>query len=113
MKALGLGLVKWQGGAKMTTGNNIGRAKHLVCCCCGGACMGRQWWNRDTGYSLCWECARDIPAGKIGRAATAEEMRDNYGVAGVHYFIDEESSTTKESKEFSKWLEANQNKGEL
>lgn len=53
----------------------------LICCCCGAVTTGRQWHNRDTGFGLCGSCAISIK-----NKETAEEMRSNYGVDGVHYF---------------------------
>lgn len=43
--------------------------------------VGRQWWNRDTGYGLCERCAVWLPT----RGTTPEEMKELYGERGVHY----------------------------
>ena len=62
--------------------------RNLTCCCCGAATRGRQWWNRDTGYGLCSKCAAWVSTRKPFSSLShmsAEEMRENYGVAGVHY----------------------------
>ena len=83
--------------------------KTLICCCCGKYCMGRQWWNRDTGYGLCWTCAIDLPLGKIGLPVSPEDMRENYGEKGVHYFTSKEEGQTQFDKDFAKWLEENKN----
>ena len=58
----------------------------LTCCCCGEVTHGRQWYNRDTGYGLCAKCANWIPT--RGRE-TPEDMKENYGIEGVHYFLKE------------------------
>jgi hypothetical protein len=58
------------------------RVRNLQCCCCGGSTKGRQWWNRDTGYGLCEACAD-----KISARETKEQMRQSYGIAGIHYGI--------------------------
>ena len=56
----------------------------LVCCCCGDWTLGRQWWNRDTGFGLCQRCADWIPT----RGTTEEEMQQLYGTRGVHYALE-------------------------
>jgi hypothetical protein len=56
----------------------------LVCCCCGDRTLGRQWWNRDTGFGLCQRCADWIPT----RGTTEEEMQQLYGTQGVHYALE-------------------------
>lgn len=62
--------------------NNL---KSLTCCCCGRRTVGRQWFNRDNGFGLCADCAEWIESkGK----ETPEEMKDYYGVKGVHYAIE-------------------------
>jgi hypothetical protein len=30
--------------------------RNMSCTCCGASTKGRQWWNLDTGYSLCSDC---------------------------------------------------------
>lgn len=67
------------------------RIRNLTCCCCGNSTRGRQWWNRDTGYGLCEPCADKIATDRpFGREPiSAEEMRDLYGVRGVHYCVEE------------------------
>lgn len=60
------------------------RPKRLICCCCGASCIGRQWWNRDTGYGICPSCADQWEANpKVG----PEELKQSCGVRGVHYDI--------------------------
>lgn len=61
----------------------------LTCCCCAAGTVGRQWWNRDTGYGLCETCADWIES----RATPPEEMRSLYGIKGTHYAITEASIT--------------------
>lgn len=54
---------------------------HMTCCCCGayaGYC--EQWWNRDTGYSICTRCVEDQRL-----TATSDEIRQLYGQQGVNY----------------------------
>jgi hypothetical protein len=38
--------------------NASNKVKWLVCCCCGVYTLGRQWWNRDTGFGCCVDCWR-------------------------------------------------------
>lgn len=57
----------------------------LRCCCCGEETLGRQWFNRDTGYGLCRGCGDWLPA---ERNVSPEEMRKCYGERGVHYAIE-------------------------
>ena len=45
--------------------------------------MGRQWWNRDTGYGLCVKC---IPF--CERGETPESFQRLYGERGVHYAVE-------------------------
>ena len=59
-------------------------ARRLTCCCCGSSTVGRQWWNRDTGYGLCGKCAD-----WISTRESAAEMRLSYGVPGIHYSVEE------------------------
>lgn len=54
----------------------------LECCCCGNRTIGRQWYNRDTGYGVCEPCAT-----KIALTETPEYMRSTYGIYGVHYGV--------------------------
>lgn len=56
--------------------------RFLTCCCCGGSAIGRQWWNRDTGYGLCVNC---IPL--CSRGETPEDFTRLYGVRGVHFDV--------------------------
>jgi hypothetical protein len=58
--------------------------KHLNCCCCGERTLGRQWWNRDTGFGLCPKCAD-----RISKSEDQETMKSCYGEKGVHYYIEE------------------------
>lgn len=58
-----------------------GPTKYLTCCCCGEGTTGRQWYNRDTGYGLCNKCAAWI------RSRGKEDMKDNYGISGIHYEV--------------------------
>ena len=58
--------------------------KRLICACCGKYTTGKQWWNQDTGYGLCKECADYIEA-KEGK----EYLEDCYGKRGIHFDIEE------------------------
>ena len=65
----------------------------LICCCCGESTQGRQWWNRDTGFGMCGGCiARIRERGKMPE----DEIRNLYGVEGVHYSVRAESMTIAE-----------------
>lgn len=61
--------------------------KRMICACCGNGCLGRQWWNRDTGYGLCKRC---IPF--ILEREGEEELKLGYGVRGIHFDITEDVS---------------------
>ncbi len=61
----------------------------LTCCCCGSETIGRQWWNRDTGYGLCASCADHIEP-RIG----PENFHSYYGIRGVHFDVRGEDETT-------------------
>lgn len=52
----------------------------LTCCCCDCTTVGRQWWNRDTGYGLCSGCAEHLLPDTPDGALTRE-----YGVRGYHF----------------------------
>jgi hypothetical protein len=55
----------------------------LTCCCCGAAAPAKKhWWNRDHGYGLCGRCATWL---QQRRDYNAEEFRQNYGEAGIHW----------------------------
>ncbi len=55
--------------------------RNMECCCCGeGVGRFEQWWNRDTGYSICARCVE-----LQSKRETPEEMRRMYGEAGTHY----------------------------
>ena len=53
----------------------------LTCCCCGERTIGRQWWNRDTGFGLCQSCAKWIRT----RGTGPQDMHSLYGDEGYHY----------------------------
>ena len=57
----------------------------LTCACCGGEAPAlKQWFNQDTGHGICAPCLERIRAkGK----ETEEQLRDWYGVAGVHHSV--------------------------
>ncbi len=54
--------------------------KRLQCACCGTGTIGKQWFNRDTGYGLCCKCGVWIES-----RGGAEELESNYGKPGVHF----------------------------
>lgn len=54
----------------------------LICCCCGTSTRGRQWWNRDTGYGICDECAESQ-----SKTTGPDTMRSYYGERGTHYLL--------------------------
>lgn len=56
----------------------------LICSCCYAYTYGRQWYNRDTGFGLCASCATWLRTRE-----SAEAMKENYGIAGVHYEVAE------------------------
>lgn len=58
--------------------------RDLACNCCGGYTRGRQWWNRDTGYGMCSKCIAWVRS----RGMSEEEIRDLYGVEGVHWGVE-------------------------
>lgn len=59
------------------------RKRELACNCCGGM-AGRfvQWFNQDTGYSICRSC---LDGQYIARGESAATIRDYFGVEGVNY----------------------------
>ena len=59
--------------------------RSLQCCCCSQETLGRQWWNRDTGYGLCDKCCIFME----NNAGEKENMKENFGIKGVHYAIAE------------------------
>jgi len=60
----------------------IVRSRRLTCSCCGQYTQGRQWFNQDTGYSICPKCV-DL----VAKGMTVEEFRSSYGIAGVHFDV--------------------------
>lgn len=59
------------------------RPRSLACACCGETAIGRQWWNRDTGFRLCAAC---VPL--ILRQEGEGALRQSYGIPGVHYAVE-------------------------
>lgn len=57
----------------------------LTCACCFGDCRGRQWYNRDTGYGVCWRCI----VWQRSRGIGEKEIKDCYGIEGVHFNVKE------------------------
>lgn len=61
--------------------------RYLSCCVCGSdAGRHAQWHNRDTGYGICRGCIVWLR----GRGTTEAEIRDLYGVEGVHFAAPED-----------------------
>jgi len=54
--------------------------RRLTCCCCGQSTIGRQHWNRDTGFGLCDDCIE-----LCHRSMTDEDMQSCYGKLGYNY----------------------------
>ena len=52
----------------------------LICACCGESALGRQWWNRDTGYGLCARCV-DF----VRRSSDEADLETGYGKRGIHF----------------------------
>jgi hypothetical protein len=69
----------------MSTNTKDEPVKELGCCCCGNSTRGRQWYNRDTGYGICSECIAYVRGSGMSEA----EIRDNYGIEGVHFSVQE------------------------
>lgn len=61
----------------------LAKLRSLWCSCCGAETMGRQWYNRDTGFGLCKPCVSFVE-----ERTGAAEMRSNYGERGVHYDLE-------------------------
>lgn len=60
-----------------------GPMQHLICSCCGAPTLGRQWWNRDTGYGICDDCVDFVQAPRTEGAESS-----GYGIAGTHYLAE-------------------------
>lgn len=57
------------------------KARDLSCCCCGEyAGHWCQWYNRDNGFGVCFECVT-----YIHKRFPAEDITRNYGVEGVNW----------------------------
>lgn len=56
------------------------RVIKMTCCICNRYCEGRQWHNRDHGFTICGSCAASEK-----KKLTPKEMIQNYGKAGIHY----------------------------
>lgn len=65
-------------------GADVGFVKSMLCCCCGGHTKGRQWHNRDAGFTVCMNCIDSSY-----RDYTPESIRDLHGDRGVHYGLEE------------------------
>ena len=57
--------------------------QHMNCAVCGAyAGLFQQWHNRDTGYGVCKDCVTWLTE---KRNVGPEELKQNYGIAGVNY----------------------------
>lgn len=61
----------------------LDRAQRMTCNCCGGVTLGRQWPNRDTGFSLCGKCGDWFRE----RRENAGETARNNGIRGIHWDV--------------------------
>lgn len=56
---------------------------HMTCAVCHNyAGLFQQWHNRDNGYGVCAPCIKWLTN---DRKVSAEEIKQNYGIAGVNY----------------------------
>lgn len=60
------------------------RATNLICSCCGKTTRGRQWFNRDRGYGLCYRCLHDLKHSKDA-LNNPEYIQETYGIEGYHF----------------------------
>lgn len=60
---------------------------NLICCCCGGkAGKCEQWYNRDIGFGICFDCVKWIK----GRGKTSDdEIKTLYGLEGIHWRVEQ------------------------
>jgi len=54
----------------------------LKCAVCGKPASGRQWWNRDKGFGICYKCVAEQE-----KTTSEELMALNYGKKGEHYNV--------------------------
>lgn len=74
-------LADWCASIDRTPVEAHGPAVRLRCARCGGAALGVQWPDQDTGFSLCAPCgdrARD-------KHESPAELARLYGVRGIHW----------------------------
>lgn len=62
------------------------KLQRLTCCCCGDSTIGRQWWNRDTGFGLCDRCVEYCHADQTDD----DGVNRSYGKRGYHYDLPQE-----------------------
>jgi hypothetical protein len=60
---------------------DVGAVRILECNCCGDQTRGRQWWNRDTGFSMCVPCIAFVRKQGMSEA----DILNCYGVEGIHW----------------------------
>ena len=70
------------------------RPRRLICSCCGETAIGRQWWNRDTGYGLCVRCIDFV----LAHGTTPEELKRSYGKRGYHFDLPAEEIAAMERR---------------
>lgn len=58
------------------------KPKLMTCCCCGAETPGRQWHNRDTGFSICPRCSQGEKARNQDKS-----ILDLYGKEGYHFNV--------------------------
>ena len=57
--------------------------QHMNCAVCGAyAGLFQQWHNRDNGYGVCAPCVKWLTN---DCKVSAEEIKQDYGIAGVNY----------------------------
>ena len=69
----------------MSQTSNSADIQTLTCCCCGESTKGRQWWNRDTGFGVCSGCIEFVRR----QGEPEEQIRNYYGIEGVHWGVDQ------------------------
>lgn len=62
----------------------------MQCCVCGWEAKWKQRYERDNGFGICPACAKEE-----SQKLTAEEMRSNYGVENVNYFLQKKKAGTQ------------------
>lgn len=66
--------------------SNMHESQRKTCCCCGSSAFGKQWWNRDTGFSVCIRCVERFPN---------DHTRESVGEPGIHWGTDDKERAEK------------------